>query len=1400
VVTGVTPDAPAGEAVRVRLLGEFAITAAGRTTGPWPRPSARRLCALLLVSPGRRVSRDLACDELFPKLDPRTAARSLSKALSMARAALADLGEPGVALLGADLTHVWLAPGIAVDADDLVAALRAGLAMTTGRERDDALSAALADDSELLPGEPYAGWADRARERLAALRQEARLALARDRAKGAGLAGPGDVAAAWLACLDHDPACEEAAGALIRGYLAQGRPEQAARVFERCRAALEELGLRISPSLARIYSSTLGGERSAASVRRAPLPGAAPSEGASPMAGPPRTVPVLPAAEAPASVIQPPAVAPTARSPREERRPVTMLFAEVAAPAGLAGTLGLEALRDLVGGSLATVIAEVEALGGTVSSVSGRGLQAMFGAPEAHEDDPERALRAAYRALAATAPSSPEDGGPVSARGDASTGPGLRIGIESGPALVGPIGGGAKVEYAALGDVVSVAAALQSAARPGTVLVGPSTRAAAAHLFTWGAREEVPLTPDARPLLASYLDAPRATAAERRPRLGGQAPLVGRQAELRVLDTALRAAVAGRGQVVLLTGEPGIGKTRLVQESRKRFIAWVGAGSSRRPLWLEGRGVSYASATPYGVYRRLLASWLDVSLDQPPATLRSALADALTHLMGNTNLFAPLAHLMGLPETTTDAAGARAGPGRIAAEELQRLVFAAMRALVSRFAAVAPTVLVLEDLHWADPTSLRLTAELAELTAGRPLLLLATSRPGTGQAGAAAAPVPGAREIRVRPLGPDASSALASSLIGQIAGAETLAAVLANADGNPLFLEERLAEMLEAGALVRERGLWRLREPADPAQPRIVLPQVLERLVRSRVDRLSPAAAEAIRAAAVLGAEFSTDVLAATLGTTSAALAPVLDELNASDLVHHGPPGARSVFRFRHALIQEATYLGLLRADRRDLHARAARALEAAAAGRLPEVAAIIGRHYAHAEDADRAVHYLELAGDHATDAFANDEAISSFREALAAAELTRPAQAGDAVAAEAVRLHARLANVLWRTARRDEARAAFHAALRLARAGPRPLDPAMRAHLYTRLGRLELIEFRYEEAAAAFDAAEELLAFEVIPGSGDRQTGDTAQAGDAAYLPGGQVADSTADQWLELMVDGRADLHVMRLEPDRALAVLERARPVLEARGTPARKSAFYRLCTMQKMLRNRLRVDDEDIATLRAAVGAAEDSCEDRDKDVGYTTSFLGLALWLRGDLTAAAEELTRALRLAERVGEAHLRDLTLLTLTLTALRRHDVEAVRTLLPQAFDAARETGGRHVRSRMAGGMAGAAWLAWQDGRRDEVTRLADEIERLSAAPLGFGVMYRWVYLFPLLAVRLQAGELDAAVAAARRIIDPAQQLLPGELTAALAGAGLAWDQGSPAETAGRLTEALALARAYGYF
>ena len=871
------------------------------------------------------MGREAACETLFPNLGPRPAANALSKALAMARSGLSALGPPAADLVQADREHIWISPEAPLDVDfvDHETALRAALHMAPGRARDDALSLALADEGVLLEDEPYADWALRPRERLDELRLRARLELARDRARGSGKSSLGAVTEAWEDCLSHDPTSEEAASALLRVYATQGNRHSAGHAYERCRAALEQLGLRPSPALDEVRATALG-----------PNAGRGPST-----PGEPRSAP---------------------RGPRwhtlGEHRLVSAVFVELSGPVGLGARLDPEDLRDIVGTALTAVIAEVEGLGGTVTSLSGGGLAALFGAPEAHEDDPERAVRAGFRTLAAL-------GAPRGRSGEPSLS--VRVGIETGAAVVGPIAG--TRDYGAVGEVVTTAAALQSAAKPWSVLVGPATRAATEEIFSWGPGEEVAVSPQAKPVTASYLEVPKArtTAYRGQRKMAGHAPLIGREAELGALTDALREAISGAGSLAFVVGEPGLGKTRLVQECRQRFMAWVGAGTGRLPLWLEGRSASYASSTPYGLYQQLLAAWTGVAPEEGDDLVRKALERAMKAVFqGRSDLVAPLAHIMGLRPQPDEVYLTRLSP-----EGLQRASFAAMRAVVARLVANGPTVLALEDLHWADPTSLRLTQELAALTRDGPLFVVATRRPE---------PDPGAtalesflasdagyqlRRLELSPLSEQAERELAKSLIGDGAPDPVVDALCQSVEGNPLFLEERLSSLLETGALVRGDGQWQLAEAGGTD-----VPEVLERLIRARVDRLSPSPHEAIVAASVLGTQFPLSALAA-VSDLNGDLSGAVGELCASGLLVEMTQVPEPGYRFRHALIQEATYRGLVRARRRQLHARAAWGLESSSSDRLEEVAAQLGHHFVQAGDNERALHHLEVAGDHAASA-----------------------------------------------------------------------------------------------------------------------------------------------------------------------------------------------------------------------------------------------------------------------------------------------------------------------------------------------------------------------------------------------------------------------------------------------
>ena len=511
-------------------------------------------------------------------------------------------------------------------------------------------------------------------------------------------------------------------------------------------------------------------------------------------------------------------------------------------------------------------------------------------------------------------------------------------------------------------------------------------------------------------------------------------------------------------------------------------------------------------------------------------------------------------------------------------------------------------------------------------------------------------------------------------------GDEVVEGVCAGVDGNPLFLEQRFSSLVETGALAKAGTAWRL-SATDGAE----VPDVLERLIRSRVDRLAPRQRQAIVAASVLGTEFTLSTLTAL--TDASEQSPIaVAELCASGLINEVRQVPEPVYRFRHALIQEATYRAMLRAQRRQLHARAAWGLEATSADRLDEVAAVLGHHYAAAGETGRAVHYLEVAGDHAVSVCANEEAISSYRVALAVVGPGHPSD--EFLASAAVQMRFKLAYLLrWRSLGGErEAREVLAEAIGLVD----ERDSFQAARLQNLLGRMEIENHDYEAALSAYDAAVARL-------------GDRPEDQDHAVVA----------LWFEIQLEGRALVYFFSNEPAKGAAVLAEVSPVVEARGGPIQKQNFYTALLRNQLSQARHRVNEEIIATARAASKAADEVSDYYEPVLrppwpaaGWKLFDLARCLVLHGDLDEAEEKLNAALAVADRVGEPLLHLRCLSHLALAALRRHDAARVAALVPQTLGAAEATSSPDYEAMAK---ACLAWLAWREGRSEEVEPRAAE-------------------------------------------------------------------------------------------
>jgi class 3 adenylate cyclase/tetratricopeptide (TPR) repeat protein len=648
-----------------------------------------------------------------------------------------------------------------------------------------------------------------------------------------------------------------------------------------------------------------------------------------------------------------------------EFRLVTMLFADIVGSTDLGQQMGPEMAQGVFDRCLQRMSQAVDEFGGKVARLMGDGLLAFYGAPIGHEDDAERAALSAMGMHQSIA----EYGAEI------RTSLRLRVGINTGRVVMGEVGGEALTEYTAMGDPINLAARLQTAADPGETLIGENTARLIRHRFDLEERGGLSLKGFAGPVTAFRLLGERHVPEPERGISGLPSRLIGRQAERSTLGELVQGLAAGRGAIAGVLGEPGIGKSRLIQQVMTDT-------QDANVRWVEGRAYSYAEDQPYGVILALLRELLHLAPDDTPALLDLKLERGLVPLLGEQaeQVWPYLAVLLGAPVPSS----ARAALDGLDASTLNQKIAGAVGRTIEAHAVRRPLCLVFDDLHWADLSSLNLIETLLLSTETAPILLFLLFRPERDKPCwklkvKAETDFPHRYvEVNLGPLDGLSSGMLIDSLLEVASLPEPVRdRICSISEGNPLFLEEIIRDLIDEGQLVRDDGGWMVGKEAD----HLHVPDTLEKVVQARLDRLQRDERLTLQAASVIGRQFVFKVLEA-ISQPNAELRDCILRLQRADLIRERARIPDLEYAFKNVVVQQVTYATLLLAQRKEFHWRTGETLERLFADRLEEFYPMLAFHFREAGD-ERAARYAVLAADAAMKLYANAEAIAQYSQAL---------------------------------------------------------------------------------------------------------------------------------------------------------------------------------------------------------------------------------------------------------------------------------------------------------------------------------------------------------------------------------------------------------------------------------
>jgi class 3 adenylate cyclase/tetratricopeptide (TPR) repeat protein len=1025
--------------------------------------------------------------------------------------------------------------------------------------------------------------------------------------------------------------------------------------------------------------------------------------------------------------------APQAESPPEERRQATVLFADLSGYTAAAERMDPEAVKALVDRTLRVLGEQIERFGGSIDKFIGDNVMGVFGAPVAHEDDPERAVRAGLAMQDAM------EGANRQSREKYGVGFSLRVGINSGEVMAGAVGD----RYTVMGDPVNVAARLQAAGRPDSVTVGESTYRASREAVSYERLEPLTLKGKEEPVPAW-----EATGVLAEPRRGAgraQTPLIGREEEASLLTSLVeRVEQEGRPHLVTVIGQAGVGKSRLLRELMTNL-----AESEDPPTIRRGQCPPYGAGIAYWALAEVLNDEFEIRDTDAPDAAWEKLRGGVTELMkelGDESAGDRNAALLAIPlglEPPEELQQAEADPQR-----MREALFSAARAAVEAIARRRPLVLAIDDIHWADEGMLDLIDHLTRWVRA-PLLLVCLTRdellerrPGWGGGRR------NATTISLEPLTETETRELVTALMpsSDNGGGDVVPQVAERSGGNPLFAEEMVNRLLEE-------------ETVEAA----ALPSTVQSLLAARLDSLDRLERRLLQSASVVGQTFWEGALATTAVEEGLDLHRTLADLEEKDLL---APSAGSrlagerEYAFKHVLIRDVAYSMLPKSVRCRKHVEVAEFIRERAGERSDGVIGLIAEHFARAAalgsesgmDRDalldlqtQAVESLEAAGDAAAALYSNAEAFDRYTAALEISESLEPgvvARIGEKQGDVALRmgrvdaavgvwercleyhraqedlarvadLHRKIGAALWHKGERRASIDNYQRGIDLLKDGP-PCIELVRlyeeaASLYMHTGDNMLAIYASEKALRLAERLDEARAASRAHGIFGRvfgRIGDSEKARENLERSVALARDSDRSEAVRALLTLGYHLEVSEADYEGAAAAYREALEIAQEVGDlPSQVELHASL--------GELAVDKADWEAVEEAAEASGTLAE-REGLYGklcFPDLMRGVLSWRAGDWDAAAKSFRRAHELGEQVGRSEVAYNALFWLAITLRESGDLAAAETELTRALDICERAG---LIAQSVEAISARAVVLALAGRTDQARAAAEEAERLA--------------------------------------------------------------------------------------